>query len=242
MLVQASVSNLVMEVFPRPRGWVPAPPDTLANSRSPKTILSLTDRRERQWEKNPAGILGGSSDDPQTLEPAQLHGVGSGRHSGRPLCQGNPQRAKTEKPAAAQVGELSNVERGATRPGRKDLTHPGRQDVASGEPHGLAEKISLTREGRMWQGKPRSSTRVNRVSRGPGTSQRGPSYLRPDAVSALRDVSTFQPLFLGIFVSRIPSIQMLRFSRPCHLSEVTVCVYFSKFYTTHTRIRDRVLP
>ena len=130
MLVQASVSNLVMEVFPRPRGWVPAPPDTLANSRSPKTILSLTDRRERQWEKNPAGILGCSSDDPQTLEPAQLHGVGSGRHSGRPLCQGNPQRAKTIKPAAAQVGELSNVERGATRPGRKDLTHPGRQDVA----------------------------------------------------------------------------------------------------------------
>ena len=221
MLVQASVSNLVMEVFPWPRGWVPAPPDTLANSRSPKTILSLTNRRERQWEKNPAGILGCSSDDPQTLEPAQLHGVGSGRHSGRPLCQGNPQRAK---------------------PKSRQLHRSGSSRTLSGEPHGLAEKISLTREGRMWQGKPRSSTRVNRVSQRPRDQPEGPSYLRSDAVSALRDVSTFQQLFVGIFVSRIPSIQMLRFSRPCHLSEVTVCVYFSKFYTTHTRIRDRVSP
>ena len=83
---------------------------------------------------------------------------------------------------------------------------------------------------------------MNRVSQRPRDQPEGPSYLRSDAVSALRDVSTFQLLFVGIFVSRIPSIQMLRFSRPCHLSEVTVCVYFSKFYTTHTRIRDRVSP
>lgn len=92
VLVQPHVSNSAMEVFPRPREWVPAPPDTLANRRSAITILSLTGRRERQWEKNPGRILGCPSEDPQTPEPAQLHGVGS-RHSGRLLGQGTPEGA-----------------------------------------------------------------------------------------------------------------------------------------------------
>lgn len=83
--------------------------------------------------KEPSRTPWCSSDDPPTREPAQLHGMGSGRHSGRPLCQGNPQGAgcfRTEKLAAAQAGGLSSTERGATWPGREDLTHPGRQDVA----------------------------------------------------------------------------------------------------------------
>lgn len=134
-LVQPRVSHSVMEVFPRPRERVPAPPDTLANTRSAITILPLTDRRERQREKNPGGILGCPSEDPQTPEPAQLHGLGC-RHSSRPLGQGTPEGAgcfRTEKPAAARG-------RGALH--------------ARGEPHGLAEKISFTREGRMWQESP----------------------------------------------------------------------------------------
>lgn len=134
-LVQPRVSHSVMEVFPRPRERVPAPPDTLANTRSAITILPLTDRRERQREKDPGGILGCPSEDPQTPEPAQLHGLGC-RHSSRPLGQGTPEGAgcfRTEKPAAARG-------RGALH--------------ARGEPHGLAEKISFTREGRMWQESP----------------------------------------------------------------------------------------
>lgn len=98
-------------------------------------ILSLTDRRQRQWEKNPGGILGCPSEDPQTPETAQLHGLGS-RHSSRPLGQGTPEGEgcfRTEKPAAAR--------------GR------GALDMR-GEPHGLAEKLSFTGEGRMWQESP----------------------------------------------------------------------------------------
>lgn len=198
VLVQASVSNSVTEVFPRPRGWVPAPPDTLANCRSPVTILSLTDRRERQWEKNPAGLLGAPL---MTLQlENQLSCMGWGA-------------------AGIQAGRSVKAipkERAASEPRSWQRHRPGGSRALSEERHGLAEKISLTREGRMWQGEPGSSTRVNCVSRRPRDQPGGPSYLRPDAVSALRDVSTFQLLFVGIFVSRVSSIQMRRFSRPCH--------------------------
>ena len=75
------------------------------------------------------------------------------------------------------------------------LHRSGGSRTLSEERHGLAEKISLTREGRMWQGEPGSSTRVNCVSQRPRDQPEGP-LLPPPRCCVCSEMSQLFSYFL----------------------------------------------